>query len=123
MTNRPLGNLPIQPRRRTLNMSGPFPLTEAEVAKHRNPLLPHGNYAFGFIDEEGFRVHYVGRFNAGGRRISHGVGRYSHFKMSYASTEKEAVEKECRNYHDFNPPDNKVHPACPDGTCCPYGCP
>ena len=108
---------------KTLGMNGPFPLTGAEIAKHCSSWRPHGNYAFGRIDDQDiFHVHYVGRFNAGGERLKHGIGRYSHFKISHANSEKEAVEKECRNWHDFNPPDNKIHPACPGGFCCPQGC-
>lgn len=109
--------------RKTLDMSGPFPLTEAEIAKHCLPLRPHGNYAFGNLNDKGeLLVYYVGRFNAGGERLKHGVGRYTHFKISHAATEKESVEKECRNWHDFKPPHNKIHPACPTGFCCPHGC-
>jgi len=35
----------------------------------------------------------------------------SHFKASYAGSVKEAYEKEGKNYHDFNPPQNQIHPA------------
>jgi hypothetical protein len=125
---KPLNNLPslIEPpkKQRTLNMSGPYELSEAEIAKHCSPSRPHGNYAFGSVDAKGvFLVSYVGRFNAGGKRLKHGIGKYKHFKISHAATEKEAVEKECCNYHDFMPPGNQIHPACPSGMCCPRGCP
>jgi hypothetical protein len=108
---------------KTLGMNGPFVLTEAEITKRCSPLRPHGNYAFGKINEKGqFLVYYVGRFNHGGERLKHGIGRYTHFMISHAATEKEAGEKECRNYHDFTPPDNKIHPACTDEFYCPFGC-
>jgi hypothetical protein len=132
MTTEPFGqrkglgsSLKAQALRKSLNMGGPFELTEAEIAKYRSPSRPHGNYAFGELDKANnvFLVSYVGRFNHGGERIKHGIGRYKHFKISHAATEKEAVEKECQNYHDFMPPDNKIHPACPTGMCCPNGCP
>ena len=114
---------PVPQKPKSLDMRGAYPLTKEEVAKHRSSLYLHGNYAFGHLNEKGeFVVSYVGRFDKGGNRINHGVGRYTHFKISYAATEKEAVEKECRNYHDFTPPDNQIHPACPSGMCCPLGC-
>jgi hypothetical protein len=125
MPSQPPSTVPTRPPAltKTLDMSGPFPLTEAEIAKHCSRLLPHGNYAFGTLNEQGgLVVYYVGRFNKGGERLKHGVGRYTHFKISHAASEKESVEKECRNYHDFNPPHNKVHPACPEGMCCSLGC-
>ncbi|MFL6228723.1 MAG: hypothetical protein ACJ741_08080 [Pyrinomonadaceae bacterium] len=113
---------PVVPRK-TLGMNGAFALNEAEIAKHCSPLRPHGNYAFGNLNEKGaFLVYYVGRFNHGGKRLKHGIGKYQHFMISHAATEKEAVEKECRNYHDYTPPHNKIHPACPEGLCCPHGC-
>lgn len=118
----PQSNTP-QPKPKTLNMSGAYVLSEAEIAKHCSSLRPHGNYAFGKMNEKNqFLIYYVGRFNHGGNRLKHGIGKYSHFKISHAATEKEAVEKECQNYHDFTPPDNKIHPACPTGMCCPRGC-
>lgn len=118
---RPQIKPPAPPK--TLGMHGPYKLTEAEVSRHTSPQRPHGNYAFGKLNEKGqLLVYYVGRFNHGGERLKHGIGRYTHFMLSHATTEKEAVEKECRNYHDFKPPHNKVHPACPEGICCPLGC-
>lgn len=114
----------VPARPKTLGMGGPFELNDAEIARRTSIVRPHGNYAFGNVGEDGkFYVSYVGRFSATAGRLRHGLGRYSHFKISFAATEKESVEKECRNYHDFMPPDNKVHPACPEGFCCPLGCP
>ena len=37
------------------------------------------------------------------------------FKFSYADSVEEAFEKECNNYHDFNPLGNTSHPARPEG--------
>lgn len=108
---------------KSLNMSGPYELTLAQIAVYCTPQKPYGNYAFGKVIDGVFNVHYVGRFSKGGERIKHGVGRYSHFKLSHALNERVAFEKECLNYHDFTPPDNKIHPACPVGSRCPRGCP
>ncbi len=50
-------------------------------------------------------------------RLRGWVGKYKRFKFSYASSAKDAFEKECRNYHDFGEDkglDNKVHPRRPD---------
>lgn len=108
---------------KTPDMSGPYKLTQLELALYTTPSRPFGNYAFGNIDGKGrFIVRYVGRFTAGGQRLRHGIGQYTHFMLSHAATEKEAVEKECCLYHDFKPLDNDIHPACPDGMCCPRGC-
>ena len=88
-----------------------------------------GNYAFGYLDERGvFIVRYVGRSDTDLReRIKHGITdmeidntcKYERFKFSYAKNEKEAYEKECKNYHDFGGPEgrlvNKNHPDKPEG--------
>lgn len=118
----------------SLNMRGPFPLTDEEV-NNRVEEGRMGNYAYGYIDESGqFVVMYVGRSDLDlHERIGHGIEefakhpeyRYECFKFSYATTAQEAYEKECRNYHDFGGEDgslvNAVHPAKPEGT--PVDCP
>ena len=44
-------------------------------------------------------------------RLMDHVGDYKRFKFEYYGSAKAAFEKECRLYHDFDPPDNDVHPA------------
>lgn len=71
-----------------------------------------GNYAYGYLNDNGsFIVKYVGRSDSDLKsRIKHGLQdrlndesckKYERFKFSYASSVKEAYDKECRNYHDF----------------------
>jgi len=105
----------------SLEMKGPFPLTDNEVDRHVTRKSP-GNYGLGDTREEGiFIVQYVGRSDDDvNTRLHDWTGtRYSKFKFSYASSPKEAFEKECRNYHDFGGTDqldNKMHPDRPVGT-------
>lgn len=88
-----------------------------------------GNYAFGILREEDkvFLVYYVGRSDTDlqAEIIARTADfpQLTHFMFSYASSAKEAYEKECRNYHDFMSPAllNKIHPDRPDGT--DYNCP
>lgn len=109
----------------SLNMKGPYPLTDEEIDK-RITKGRKGNYAYGYKNSEGaFIVKYVGRSDTDlNDRIKHGVGHYEMFKFSYASSAKEAFEKECQNYHDFGESsrlDNEIHPDRPDDK--DYECP
>lgn len=102
----------------SLNMNGPFDLTvekiDEEIIK-----TSAGNYALGYMKEDTFIVQYVGRADKDlNKRLKDWVGKYIKFKYSYASSPKDAFEKECKNYHDFgeNKLDNKIHPDRPDGS-------
>lgn len=79
-----------------------------------------GNYALGYLNNDGnFVPQYVGRSDNDllARLISH-VNKgesYKCFKFSYANNEKEAYEKECRNFHEFQSQlNNDYHPDKPD---------
>ncbi|UUE08592.1 hypothetical protein NMX13_12925 [Dickeya zeae] len=83
-----------------------------------------GNYALGYINsDDEFNVLYVGRADSdvNGRLKAH-VGenkRYTHFKFSYATSPKDAYEKECQNFHDFGGAkklNNKYHPDLPSNS-------
>ena len=111
----------------SLDMIGPFHLDSEEVRKQVTKVSP-GNYAFGVSKEDGFYVKYVGRSDSNVRQeIIDRMPSYpqcSHFKYSYAASEKAAFEKECKNYHDFGESKellNKIHPDQPDDTN--YHCP
>lgn len=104
----------------TLEMKGAYSLDEKTLEK----ILDDdkiGNYGLGYIDEEdSFIVEYVGRSDDNLKeRLTKHIGSYKKFKYSYANSIKEAFEKECKNYHDFNGTkgklDNKIHPARPKG--------
>ena len=100
----------------SLGMQGAYDLTIEEIDK-RVTRKSCGNYALGKVSDNTFNVSYVGRSDKDvGGRLKKWVGKYKKFKFSYASSPKAAFEKECGNYHDFDPPGNDVHPARPDDT-------
>lgn len=102
-----------------LNMNGPYIFNSNTVNSILN-IKSSGNYAFGVLNSsKTFYVKYVGRSdNDIQTRLLSWVGKTksTHFKFSYASSPKEAFEKECINYHDFNPSENTNHPGRPNGT-------
>ncbi len=108
----------------SLEMEGPYEL-DNETIEAKVTRVSSGNYALGRKNEEGtFLVGYVGRSDSDVReRLKSWVSRTTRplFKFSYASSPKAAFEKECENYHDFEPPDNDVHPSRPEGT--DWSCP
>ena len=106
----------------SLDMGEPFPLNETEVsARVASSMI--GNYALGYIREEGgFYPQYVGRsdHDLRGRLLEwERRGTYAAFKFCYAGTVMEAFEQECRNFHDFPNLDNDAHPARPVGMVWP----
>ncbi len=100
-------------------MQGSFNLDE-DTIDEKVTKTSAGNYALGSKDDEGtFLVYYVGRSDSDvNKRLKRWVNNTKHplFKFSYASSAKAAYEKECQNYHDFEPPDNDVHPDKPSGS-------
>lgn len=104
-------------------LKGPFPLTRDGIANAVTRSGP-GAYALGQNDGRTFYVSRVGRSDIDvGGRLSQYLGEYSWFKYDYFPSPKSAFEKECRLFHDFNPPANVVHPDRPSGTnwrcpCC-----
>ncbi len=100
----------------TLDMNGPWPLTNEGIDGAITRTAP-GNYALGTSEADGLlKVSYVGRSDSDlNKRLKEHIGTHLQFKASYASSIKEAFEKECRNWHDFNPPENKLHPDRPEG--------
>jgi hypothetical protein len=110
-------------------MNGPFDFTSEEIDKQveSNRI---GNYALGYMNGDTFMVKYVGRSDTDlNLELKARLDRpYSKFKFSYASSVREAFDKECRNYHEFGGKgslDNEVHPARPSGAdwpCSVTGC-
>lgn len=86
-----------------------------------------GNYALGYEKEESFIPKYVGRSDSDVKdELINYLDDKSHhkkFMFRYASTEKEAHEKECKNFHDFEKQlENEKHPDSPNGMnlTCPF---
>lgn len=108
----------------TLNMEGSYELTQPKIDQVVTKETI-GNYALGDLNNDDvFVVHYVGRSDDNVKtRLKEHIGekpdKFKHFKFSYANSKKEAFEKECVNFHDCGGStnlENKVHPACPEGT-------
>ncbi len=103
----------------SLNMgSERYELTSEEIDR----VVPKtvGNYALGYISKDKFIVRYVGRSDSDvNQRLKSHIGKHplcTHFKFSTASSPKAAFEKECQNWHDFNPPENQIHPDRPSNS-------
>jgi hypothetical protein len=95
-------------------LKGPYPLTAKGVSDNVTRKSA-GAYALGKYDNSIFNIHYVGRADedVANRLQDHVTEWYPHFKYDYFPSAKAAFEKECRLYHDFEPGDNKIHPARP----------
>jgi len=109
----------------SLNMQGPYQLTDKEIDTQVTKTSP-GNYGLGYTNSSNtFIVNYVARSDDDlNDRLHDWAGKYKEFKYSYAPSAKAAFEKECQNYHDFGKKenlDNKVHPDRPNdsGWTCP----
>lgn len=102
----------------SLGMEGPYDFDRDTI----NDVVTRtsaGNYALGYINDSNiFIVRYVGRADSDvkERLLQHLKENYYSFKFSYATSPKAAFEKECINYHDFLPLDNKIHPDRPDNS-------
>ena len=101
-------------------LKGSYPLTESDINTNVT-MASAGAYALGRLKDEAFLVSYVGRSDDDvNARLKQHVSDYARFKYRYFPSPKAAFEKECDLYHDFEPPDNKIHPARPknsDWTC------
>lgn len=97
-------------------LQGPFNLTTTGIDKAVTRTSP-GAYALGAVRDDTFYINYVGRSDTDvNDRLKDHVGSYAKFKFDYFGSAKAAFQKECRLYHDFDPQDNKVHPARPPGS-------
>ncbi len=97
-------------------LDGEYPLTESGVDTNVSRTSA-GAYALGRTEGEKFLISYVGRSDDDvNARLKKHVDDYAKFKYGYFSSPKAAFEKECNLYHDFEPPDNKIHPARPGNT-------
>src|SRR5439155_4633444 len=100
---------------------GPHPFSRTMIMNEvRSNRL--GNYALGIQSQQGgFTTYYVGRSDSElqAELIAKlpSTNTRTHFKFSYASTVREAFEKECKNFHAFEKQlENEIHPAKPENT-------
>jgi hypothetical protein len=99
-------------------LRGPFALITATIDGVVTKTSP-GAYALGWMDEDRiFRIQYVGRAD---EDVNKGLKdwaptNYPLFKFEYYHSAEPAYRKECELFHDFQPPDNVNHPACPKGS-------
>jgi hypothetical protein len=92
---------------------GPFSLTPRGIDAAVSDSSP-GVYVLGKKNgHDLFRVRYVGRDDQDikGCLKKHVADWYPLFFYRYYFSAKDAFDKECELYHDFNPPDNQAHPA------------
>lgn len=93
------------------DMEGPFPITEVSQYVDSDYI---GAYV---LSRDRQNVDYVGRSDSDiqGRlrnSISEGAG-YRVFWFCYESSPMQAYKRECYLFHEYDPPDNTVHPAVP----------
>ncbi len=104
-------------------MKGAFNLDSVDIFVN---VVSPGAY---ILSRDGKAADYVGRSDSNlADRIKKSAqeGRgYKYFWYEYTTSEEEAYYKECKWYHEYNPPDNDIHPAAPAGSnlkCPVYGC-
>jgi hypothetical protein len=101
-----------------IQLERPHKLEYESIDKNVEKESP-GIYTLGTMSERAqYLVAYVGRSAEDLRtdlKAWVGKSRRPLFTFEYASSPEEAFKKQCRYYHFFQPPDNKVHPQPPDG--------
>lgn len=96
---------------------GPYPLSAQEIDTEINR-KSSGVYVLDRSHDEGpFHISYVGRSDTDlNARLHEHSGKYRRFKYEYHDSPEDAFSKECRLYHEFNPPSTIAHPARPLGS-------
>ena len=96
-------------------MKGPFLLNNLEINNSVSDSLQYGVYVIVKLDDT---IVYVGRSDTNlKRRIKEHVDEKADYKKFYyeeATSGKNAYEKECILWHQYQPRDNKIHPDHPD---------
>lgn len=94
-----------------LTLNGPFPINEISQRVGGGAYM--GVYV---LSSDGKEATYVGRsdFDLQQRILqSASEGDYVAFWFDYATSPMDAYKYECELFHEYNPPDNAVHPAVP----------
>ena len=104
---------------RKVQLTGPYALSRATILQMVSKTSP-GAYV---LSRSGNTAHYVGRsdVNLRDRLLDYVNSTYQKFWFAYATSPRDAFEKECELFHDFNPLDNRIHPQRPVG--CGWRCP
>ena len=97
-------------------LHGPYTLDASNIDQKAEERL--GAYALGYIGDDGlFYVQRIGRSDVNlNSRLHDYIGDYRVFQFGHFQVARDAFNKECNLYHDFDPPDNKIHPDRPNGT-------
>src|ERR1041385_714636 len=105
--------------KQTTAIEGPYSLTEAKIAEAVTKTSA-GNFALGYVQQNGFCVLYVGRADDDvAKELRSWVNqhpRYKAFVFSYAPSTRAAFDKECEDFHDYGGMeglDNPDHPIRP----------
>jgi hypothetical protein len=96
---------------------GPYRLAYDEVHKVI-ARKSAGTFVLGHEDHEGrFLVSLVSRSDSDVRtRLCEFIGTANQFKYALYASSRDAFEKECQLFHDFQPPHNVFHPMRPAGS-------
>jgi len=97
-----------------VNLAGPYALSQAIVVQ----TVAKGTPGVYVLFRNGNTAAYAGRSDVDlqGRLLDHVNTGYQQFWFAYATSPKDGFEKECHLFHDYNPPDNKIHPQRPVGS-------
>jgi hypothetical protein len=105
------------------HLEGPYRL-DVDGIRKKVPVVGSGVFALGYIDQQGaFRIRYVGRSdNTLPTTLQSFIGSDLYFKYAAFRNVKESFLYECKLFHEFLPPANRLHPERPRGvsTSCPY---
>lgn len=97
-------------------MNGPYLLNKNTIDRFVTQTSV-GGY---ILSSDGVNASYVGRSDSDlNGRLKWWVDnsqKYLHFWFEYTSSSKLAFELECRIWHRYNPPDNKLHPDRPENS-------
>lgn len=104
------------------------PYTSNSIKMWVSDDIKKGNYRIGVIVDGWFNVCYVGRATdqtLQSRMLQHQEYEDDiyYFDFNAADTDKQAIEKECIDFHTFGGDDwldNEYHPALPEGMECPW---
>ena len=98
-------------------LRGPFSLEREAIEEELVDRCP-GAYALGFTDHLGrFSIMYVGSAGEDLKaKLREHIGTASQFKFRHFAEQRQAFEKECEMFHQFQPTGNFLHPSRPRGS-------